>query len=179
MSPYPLNGVWARGTVSHECHTVDDSVAKPHVAHVVSEYVHFDQLQGVQVATVGVLVPQTLGRSVNVTFVFGILECNLLGIQPVDVSFEGFGFVVRETDMLLLAFFPIVLQGRLYVLRAFGCKAFMDHELLGLFALSCADSDGVGQVVSVALLVATDVLYEACTLPLALGYWFRHVGERS
>jgi hypothetical protein len=55
----------------------------------------------------------------------------------------------------------------------------MDHELLGLFALSCADSDGVGQVVSVALLVATDVLYEACTLLLALGYWFRHVGERS
>jgi hypothetical protein len=54
--------------------------------------------------------------SVMLAFLFGIFECDVLGIQPVDVVFQSLRLVINKIDMLLLTFFPIVLQGRLQVL---------------------------------------------------------------
>jgi hypothetical protein len=94
MVPHPLDGANAWRTASHESHRVDDSIAKLHVVQIVAECVHLDQLQRVLVTAVRVMGLLVAACVVVLAFVFGIPECNLLGVQPVNVALEGFGLVI-------------------------------------------------------------------------------------
>jgi hypothetical protein len=46
--------------------------------------------------------------------------------------------------MLLLAFFPVVLHGGLYVFGTLGREAVVNHEFFGLVVHAGTDSNGVG-----------------------------------